>query len=68
MPEAVITVVRATDDGCQHPKYVQLLQKYNKLNTVASCWTITKLDFAVFTRFFVECNDDGRHNVLMVIG
>ena len=24
MPEAVITVVRAPDDGCQHPKRVEL--------------------------------------------
>ena len=24
VPEAVITVVRAPDDGCQHPKHVQL--------------------------------------------
>jgi len=24
MPEAVITVVRAPDDGCQHPKHVEL--------------------------------------------
>jgi len=24
VPEAVITVVRAPDDGCQHPKYVEL--------------------------------------------
>ena len=23
-PEAVITVVRAPDDGCQHPKHVEL--------------------------------------------
>ena len=35
MPEAVITVVRAPDDGCQHPKHVDMysrLQKCNKLN------------------------------------
>jgi len=25
IPEAVITVVRAPDDGCQHPKHVELL-------------------------------------------
>jgi len=24
VPEAVITVVRAPDDGCQHPKHVEL--------------------------------------------
>jgi len=24
IPEAVVTVVRAPDDGCQHPKSVQL--------------------------------------------
>jgi hypothetical protein len=24
LPEAVITVVRASDDGCQHPKRVEL--------------------------------------------
>ena len=24
LPEAVITVVRAPDDGCQHPKHVEL--------------------------------------------
>ena len=24
IPEAVITVVRAPDDGCQHPKHVEL--------------------------------------------
>jgi len=24
MPEAVVAVVRAPDDGCQHPKHVQL--------------------------------------------
>ena len=24
MPKAVITVVRAPDDGCQHPKHVEL--------------------------------------------
>ena len=24
IPEAVITVVRAPDDGCRHPKYVEL--------------------------------------------
>ena len=24
IPEAVITVVRAPDDGCQHPKLVEL--------------------------------------------
>jgi len=24
MPEAVITVVRAPDNGCQHPKHVEL--------------------------------------------
>ena len=24
VPEAVITVVRAPDDGCQHPKNVEL--------------------------------------------
>ena len=24
MPEAVITAVRAPDDGCQHPKHVEL--------------------------------------------
>jgi len=24
VPEAVITVVRAPDDGCQHPKHVEM--------------------------------------------
>ena len=24
VPEAVITVVRVPDDGCQHPKHVEL--------------------------------------------
>jgi len=24
VPEAVITAVRALDDGCQHPKHVEL--------------------------------------------
>jgi len=24
MPEAVITVARAPDDGCQHPKHAEL--------------------------------------------
>jgi hypothetical protein len=24
IPEAVLTVVRAPDDGCQHPKHVEL--------------------------------------------
>ena len=24
MPEAVITAVRTPDDGCQHPKHVEL--------------------------------------------
>ena len=27
IPEAVITVLRAPDDGCQHPKYVELPAK-----------------------------------------
>ena len=50
---------------CQRPSF---LHKYNKLNTVASCWTNIKLGFAVFTRSFVECIDDGRPKVLMVSG
>ena len=32
IPEAVFTVVLAPDDGCQHPKHVERLQKCNKLN------------------------------------
>ena len=40
LPEAV----RARGDGCQHPKYVRCLQICNKLNTVASCWTIIQFD------------------------
>jgi len=31
IPEAVITAVTAPDDGCQHPKHVELPKKYNKL-------------------------------------
>ena len=43
--EAVITVVWDPDDGCQHPKHVELPTGiYNKLNTVASFWTIIKFD------------------------
>jgi len=50
VPEAVITVLRAPDDGCQHPKHIELptdiyiYNIYNKLNAVTSFWKIIKFD------------------------
>jgi len=49
MPDTVDTVIWAPDDGWRyHPKHVQQFADINKLNIVASCWTIIDTSFSLF--------------------
>jgi len=45
VPDVVITVICAPDDGWSyHPKHVEQFTEIYKLYIVASCWTIIDID------------------------
>jgi hypothetical protein len=60
IPDAVVTVVCASDDGWKyHPKHVEQFPHINKLCNVASCW--------IYIRIFLQCTYQWTLNAIVLV-